>query len=155
MSYVKTTWSNGDTITADKLNHMETGIYDASQGGGGGGSGVFVAHFEVTWVDEHTKAITCDKTVDEIVDAYVSNEFVCAKILFYETTPELTAFDIYASDDQQYGKTVDIYLHHVWVEDYAQASAGDALVCEKIYYDNVREQWSLQEVVYALTPFVS
>ena len=26
MSYVKTQWVNGDTITADKLNHIEAGI---------------------------------------------------------------------------------------------------------------------------------
>ena len=26
MSYTKTTWSSGDTITATKLNNMETGI---------------------------------------------------------------------------------------------------------------------------------
>lgn len=29
MSYTKTTWSNGDTITAEKLNHAEDGIYAA------------------------------------------------------------------------------------------------------------------------------
>jgi len=26
MSYTKTTWSTGDTITAEKLNNIETGI---------------------------------------------------------------------------------------------------------------------------------
>ena len=26
MAYVKTQWVNGDTITADKLNHIEGGI---------------------------------------------------------------------------------------------------------------------------------
>lgn len=34
MSYEKHTWANGEIITADKLNHMEEGI----EGGGGGGS---------------------------------------------------------------------------------------------------------------------
>ena len=29
MSYTKNTWANGDTITATKLNSMETGIYNA------------------------------------------------------------------------------------------------------------------------------
>ena len=33
MSYVKQTWNTGDTITAEKLNHMEDGI--ATTGGGG------------------------------------------------------------------------------------------------------------------------
>ena len=26
MSYIKTTWNKGDTITADKLNNIENGI---------------------------------------------------------------------------------------------------------------------------------
>lgn len=36
MSYVKNNWQAGDKITAAKLNNMENGIADASQGGGGG-----------------------------------------------------------------------------------------------------------------------
>ncbi len=35
MSYTKTTWENGDIITATKLNKIETGIYDNSLGSGG------------------------------------------------------------------------------------------------------------------------
>lgn len=155
MAYEKQTWANGDIITAAKLNHIESGIESASSGGGGGGgSEVFVAHFEVTFDEnENMNVVTCDKTADEIVDAYVSNEFVCAKILFYETLPEVTAFDIYASDDQD-GKTLQICSHRVFVDDYAQASVGDALVSTKIYYDFVHdEQWHMQEVGYALTPY--
>lgn len=30
MSYTKQTWATGDTITAEKLNHMEDGIHDAA-----------------------------------------------------------------------------------------------------------------------------
>ena len=37
MSYEKQTWSNGDIITADKLNHIEDGI------GGGGDNGFSTA----------------------------------------------------------------------------------------------------------------
>ena len=40
MTYVKTNWKTGDTITADKLNNIENGI--ASSGGGGGG--VLILH---------------------------------------------------------------------------------------------------------------
>lgn len=32
MSYISTTWANGDTITAAKLNNMESGIEDAQNG---------------------------------------------------------------------------------------------------------------------------
>ena len=31
MSYTKQTWETGDTITAEKLNHIEDGIDDASR----------------------------------------------------------------------------------------------------------------------------
>lgn len=33
MAYEKQTWTCGETITADKLNHIETGLEDASGGG--------------------------------------------------------------------------------------------------------------------------
>ena len=31
MSYEKQTWANGNVITAEKLNHMEDGIYNANE----------------------------------------------------------------------------------------------------------------------------
>ena len=37
MSYSKTTWSTGDTITAAKMNKIEQGVYDAHNGSGSGG----------------------------------------------------------------------------------------------------------------------
>ena len=46
MSYTKTTWQNGDTITAEKLNNMEDGIESAisgSSGSGGGGAMAVIA----------------------------------------------------------------------------------------------------------------
>jgi len=33
MAYTKTTWTNGDLITASKLNKMEQGIADGASGG--------------------------------------------------------------------------------------------------------------------------
>ena len=58
MSYEKPTWTCGETITADKLNHMEDGIAE-----GGSGGGVFVVHFTY---DMQTNDITADKTPQEI-----------------------------------------------------------------------------------------
>lgn len=40
MAYNKYTWSADDEITAERLNHMEAGIEEASSGGSGGGSDV-------------------------------------------------------------------------------------------------------------------
>lgn len=34
MAYEKNIWANGDTITAEKLNHMEDGIAEGGSGGG-------------------------------------------------------------------------------------------------------------------------
>lgn len=34
MAYEKQTWECGETITAEKLNHIEDGIESASSGGG-------------------------------------------------------------------------------------------------------------------------
>ena len=31
MAYVKTNWKTGDVVTSNKLNNMETGIYDATE----------------------------------------------------------------------------------------------------------------------------
>lgn len=55
MSYEKTNWQTGDTITAEKLNHAEQGIYDNSISGG-----VLVIH-------EVDNAL--DKTWEEILNA--------------------------------------------------------------------------------------
>lgn len=40
-NYTPTTWANGDIITATKLNNIEQGIVNAEGGGGGGGSSDF------------------------------------------------------------------------------------------------------------------
>ena len=36
MAYQKQTWQNGERVVASKLNHMEDGIAEMSQGGSGG-----------------------------------------------------------------------------------------------------------------------
>lgn len=61
MAYEKQTWSCGESITAEKLNHMEEGIESASQGGGGDNEAVYV---QMRGTDSHT--YTSDHTVGEI-----------------------------------------------------------------------------------------
>ena len=63
MSYTEQTWATGDTITAEKLNHMEDGI--------AGAGGVFSVP---TTFDEQTATVTCTKTWKEIYDAMVSGK---------------------------------------------------------------------------------
>lgn len=60
MSYEKTNWKTGDTITAEKLNHAEQGIYDNSISGGG------VLIIDGSWIDEGT--LRLDHTWNEIND---------------------------------------------------------------------------------------
>lgn len=63
MSYTEQTWATGDTITAEKLNHMEDGI--------AGAGGVFLV--PVTF-DEESGTSTCTKTWKEIYDAMASGK---------------------------------------------------------------------------------
>ena len=64
MSYTPTTWANGDTITAEKMNKIEGGIANASAGAGG-----LVVHWDATnsrtveTTGEIAEAIAAGKTV--------------------------------------------------------------------------------------------
>ena len=54
MSYTKHTWSDGELVTAAKMNNIENGIEEASSGGG-----VLVVHM-------NTESGVLDKTWNEI-----------------------------------------------------------------------------------------
>ena len=63
MTYEKTNWQVGDTITAEKLNKMEDGIESAAGSSSGG------ATLVVTYSEEGTTG-TLNKTWNEIKDAF-------------------------------------------------------------------------------------
>lgn len=67
MSYTPTTWSNGDTITAAKLNKLEQGVAE------GGGGGVLTVNIVYDGVNEKS---VFDKTYAEIKDAFESGKYV-------------------------------------------------------------------------------
>lgn len=71
MAYTKQVWNCGDTITADKMNHIEEGIENASQGGGGVEPLIVKAvSLETKTVGGNTyKIITTDTTFQQIADA--------------------------------------------------------------------------------------
>ena len=80
MSYTKQTWANGDTITAEKLNHMEDGI--AASGGGGGGGAALIVNASVS-LDAETMSFvvdTIDKTYADVTNAYSSGGIVIANV---------------------------------------------------------------------------
>lgn len=58
MSYTKHTWTDGELVTATKMNNIENGIEEASSGGG-------VLMVNGTWNDN---VCTLDKTWQEICD---------------------------------------------------------------------------------------
>lgn len=98
MAYEKQNWVCGDTLTAEKLNHMEDGIEDASQSGG---DKLIIRVSNVTTEGEDVKT-TFDKTWQEVHDALangntaiiineedinVAQSFVLATFYSDSTTP--------------------------------------------------------------------
>lgn len=67
MSYTPTQWENGDIVTAEKLNHMESGIQN---------SGALVLHINYVVIGQET--VTVDKTAGEIFEAAYSGREICA-----------------------------------------------------------------------------
>lgn len=69
MAYVKQTWTTGEVITEEKLNHMEDGI---------AGGGVLIVNATTT-TSEGGTITTLDKTWQEIYDAVMSTGAVIMK----------------------------------------------------------------------------
>ena len=67
MSYNKTTWANGDVITAEKLNNIEDGI----AGAGGGDGGIYIIHAESSSTDNDF-SVTVEENVADIKNAIES-----------------------------------------------------------------------------------
>lgn len=67
----KQVWNCGDTITADKMNHIEEGIENASSGGGGVEPLIVKAVSLETETDggKTYKTITTDTTFQQVADA--------------------------------------------------------------------------------------
>lgn len=73
MAYEKQTWECGETITAEKLNHIEDGIADASSGGGGTSEPLIV---KATRIDTKTRRLYFDATPSDVLDAIEHNRQV-------------------------------------------------------------------------------
>ena len=81
MSYEPYTWKGGDTVTANKLNHIEQGI---AQGGSGG-----ILHVPAT-VDEQT--ITLGMTTGEILSALQEGKLVFTSLSFPDSPTNVFTF---------------------------------------------------------------
>lgn len=69
MSYTPTQWQTGDTITAEKLNNMESGIENANE--------PFIVTLTPTAAD---MSGTMDKTVGEIYEAWMAGKRIVFKV---------------------------------------------------------------------------
>lgn len=65
MAYTKQTWNNGDIITADKLNHMEDGIYTAKDDNN------FIIEVEF---DVNEFKYIANKSIEEINEAFTEGK---------------------------------------------------------------------------------
>lgn len=72
MSYTPTNWQTGDTITAEKLNNIETGIEALDTGGGGSGENIIFAKVNPTSLT----AGTCNYTPNELLDYIMAGKKV-------------------------------------------------------------------------------
>ena len=74
MIYTKNSWSTGDTITAAKLNHLEQGVYDASEGAGG----TVRVPFEITVDGQGNMSATTVADYSEVRAAAIAGRTVIA-----------------------------------------------------------------------------
>lgn len=65
MAYTKQTWNNGDIITAEKLNHMEDGIYTAKDDNN------FIIEVEF---DVNESKYVANKSIEEINEAFTEGK---------------------------------------------------------------------------------
>ena len=91
MSYTPTNWQTGDTITAEKLNNMESGIENANN--------PFIVTLTPTAQDFSG---TMDKTVAEINAAYEAGQDIWFKVLLSAT--EWTEVPTQAHYDATYSR---------------------------------------------------
>ena len=101
MAYTKQTWATGDTITAEKLNHMESGIEDNNT-------------FDVKLRQVGADAETTDKTYDEIVTAFTNGKVVRA----YFESDATNGFSIDTKYDDNGYKIYFTFIKPIIMESY-------------------------------------
>lgn len=94
MSYEKQTWVTGETITAEKLNHMEGGIEASS-------SDEFIPIFTIRYETTGEATAKCDKTYEEVLAAIIANKCFRGKVIFdgMQGLEEYLYLSIISSDD--------------------------------------------------------
>lgn len=104
MSYNKTTWSTGDTITAEKLNNIEGGIEEANSGDN---NNILLIHAYGIYDDyDETYTYTADKYAIEIKQAVengktpllIYNDKILCSIMSYSYSVETEQYSFIGTD---------------------------------------------------------
>lgn len=110
MAYEKQTWQCGDVVTAEKLNHIENGLEELSQSGGGysctESTSLIFEETVTTEVDAESSGSMAIGTfayaepidADELVVTFNGTEYICPKkggsyMVSYGATPSADSMD--------------------------------------------------------------
>lgn len=132
MAYTKQTWTTGDTVTADKLNHMEDGI--------GSGSDKFIVMCTPTDVDYSG---VMDKTVAEISAAYEAGQEIVFRVV--------TSATEYTDIPLAFASVINPFAYMNFSANLFYAVANTLVVMETGATD-VGTQQTYGTTIYALTP---
>lgn len=113
MPYVEHTWTNGETITAAKMNNIEEGIAEAAQSGG---DKYDAYDFVISQVDSGTPVLE-KGTWQGVYDALQNMEHVVGLYLYNETPG-------------QWHDTVSMFVPLTYVNYY---SSADKIFSEALY----------------------
>ena len=131
MSYTPTTWAAGDTVTATKLNNMETGIANAAN--------PFVVMLTPTALDYSG---SMDRTVADIYAAYQAGKEIIFRI--YSSLREFT--DVKVSSVYKDEFTYPSFNAYIIVENLGVLIFAATMATD----DGTKSTYSTQ--IYSLTP---
>lgn len=114
MSYVPTLWETGDTVTAEKLNKVETEVASLSTGEP---LWVNVVLSETTENDGTVITATIDKEPGTIVDCITNNIPVFAKVVDGENVGAVPCSLINAARIEEGGNTINVVSFSVTIVD--------------------------------------
>ena len=132
MSYTPNTWQTGDTVTAEKLNHMETGIGNAAN--------PFVVMLTPTALDYSG---SMDRTVADIYAAYQAGKQIVFRIITgVSTFIDVSINCVGVSQDATY-PLFQAYILNTYNSSIIWAGAGNTSEGTENTYSTI---------IYSLTP---
>lgn len=92
MSYIKQIWVDGDIVTAEKMNHMEDGIGDDSNG----------CFFITISALPNASGYICDQTFLQISQAIDNKQFVIARLTSSDGNAVYYSLEKYDNENKEY-----------------------------------------------------